>query len=69
MILIMINYKFFDWLIHRIDPESLIADKSSCDDSAVAYLDVLVLEIIVLVQNVYHKVDYFRFHAWCWLHR
>ena len=38
----VINYKFFDWLIQRIYPESLIADKSRSDESVVAYLDVLL---------------------------
>ena len=57
----VINVKFFDRLIHRIYPESLIADKSS-NDSVVTELDVLIrVRNNCCSTNVYHRVDYFSF--------
>ena len=58
----VVNNSFFDRQLHKIFPDSLIANRSGNDCTVAAYLDVLVS----VGQNgfstsVYHKVDDFSF--------
>ena len=62
MIFVWLTIIFFDRQLHKIYPDSLIANRSGNDCTVVAYLDVLVR----VGQNgfstsVYHKVDDFSF--------
>ena len=58
----VVNYNFFDWQLHKIYPDSLIANRSGNDCTVAAYLDVLVkVEQNGFSTSVYHKVDDFNF--------
>ena len=58
----MVNYNFFDRQLHKIYPDSLIANRSGNDCTVAAYLDVLVrVGKNGFSTSVYHKVDDFSF--------
>ena len=53
---------FFERQLHKIYPDSLIANMRGNDCTVAAYLDVLVrVEQNGFSTSVYHKVDYFSF--------
>ncbi len=62
MLFVWLTIMIFDRLLHKVYPDSLIANSSGNDCTVAAYLDVLVR----VGQNgfgtsVYHKVDHFSF--------
>ena len=58
----VVNYNVFDRQLHKIYPDSLIANKSGDDCTVAAHLDVLVIvEQNGFSTSVYHKVDNFIF--------